>query len=708
MFCAFTAEVAAHKQSGDTEWHQGYTLITMSNADIASANKARDYVTSRGGTIAVLLPPHIMLGWVPPEIADSLVGNYGIESVTDNPLNLTQLKYRDEGSLAAANFFNAVVTGSLEKEAAFSAQSTRHLAKDVLGSQPEFDLEGYKENLSGTGVESSPANSDSMLGTVAVTLFFVESDGSIDPNSYTWNPTHQQDTINRSMSGLSWWSRQATAYGKSVSFTVFYYSATSAETQQGYEPIRHSTSEDSLWINPIMAKLGYNSGDRFARVAAFNTWLRSWAGTNWAYSVFIGYNPSSAADKFTDGYAAYVPYLGAPYTQMLFRNFGNETNFGLVLAHETGHIFWACDEYYEPGYGGCAPQSNPCSTSCAANGPRPGVTNGNCQSCNPNPSACKMLASEQDAVCPFTRAQIGWNQQSTFSKTPFDFDGDRKTDIAVYRDSDGYWHITKSSNNTTTYRLWGVRNLGDVPVPGDYDGDGKTDYAVYRNSDGYWHIIKSSNNTTMYQVWGVRSLRDVPVSGDFDGDGKSDIAVYRASDGYWHIRRSSNNTTTHPLWGVPSLDDMPVPGDYDGDSKTDIAVYRNSDGYWHIVRSSNGSTAYEKWGVPGLRDVPVQGDYDGDGKTDIAVYRPSDGYWFIINSSNGSRTSRQWGVQSVGDIPVPGDYDGDGKTDIAVYRNSDGYWFVLKSSDGTMMTPPRQWGVWQLGDIPVPSAFFRR
>ena len=91
-------------------------------------------------------------------------------------------------------------------------------------------------------------------------------------------------------------------------------------------------------------------------------------------------------------------------------------------------------------------------------------------------------------------------------------------------------------------------------MPGDYDGDGKTDIAVYRPSTGYWYVLTSSSTWSNYQWYWWGAVDDVPVPGDFDGDGVTDVAVYRPSTGTWYVM----DVMTIVGWGETG--DVPVLG----------------------------------------------------------------------------------------------------------------------------------------------------
>jgi hypothetical protein len=271
---------------------------------------------------------------------------------------------------------------------------------------------------------------------------------------------------------------------------------------------------------------------------------------------------------------------------------------------------------------------------------------------------------------------------------PFDFDGDGRSDISVFRPSDGVWYLNRSSWGFNAFHF-GLN--GDQPVAADFDGDGRSDVAVFRA--GVWYRLQSTTNTMDVVSFGLPG--DVPSPGDYDGDGRADIGVYRQASGVWYSLASSSGAFSSTRFGL--FGDVPVPGDYDGDGRDDINLFRPSNGTWYRLNSSTGSFSAVNFGLSG--DKALAGDFDGDGRSDIAVWRPSDGVWYSLQSSTGGFSASAFGL--AGDIPTPADYDGDGRTDIAVFRPSNGTWYRLNSSTGSFSAT----GFGLSSDKPIPSYY---
>lgn len=292
-------------------------------------------------------------------------------------------------------------------------------------------------------------------------------------------------------------------------------------------------------------------------------------------------------------------------------------------------------------------------------------------------------ASAPDVVQDFPFKLVGTSSSVPTATSRADFDGDGKTDVAVYRPSEGNWYRQTSGGFVAVH--WGIET--DVLAPADYDDDGMADVAIFRANDtegaADFYILNSSDSTLKGYAWG--STGDVPTVGDFDGDGKADVAIYRSSESNFYILGSTSGLV---VMNVPGT--TPVIGDYDNDGKSDAITYTN--GTWAGPLSGGGVLS----GVLGAAgDIPVQGDFDGDSKTDIAVFRPSDGTWYIVRSTDSQTSVFQFGAS--GDVPVPGDYDGDGTEDLAIYRG--GTWWIDRSTAGLTVVP---FGL--ASDKPVPAS----
>jgi hypothetical protein len=273
-----------------------------------------------------------------------------------------------------------------------------------------------------------------------------------------------------------------------------------------------------------------------------------------------------------------------------------------------------------------------------------------------------------------------WTTYDTYSyqvtnpaiRNPNDFDGDSKSDPAVYSENYGETIVALSASNYMSVII-SQGGPGAIAVPGDYDGDGISDPAVYWENLGVWQIALSDRGYAVEtKVTGGADYTPAPA--DYDGDGKLDFAIYHMSSGYWQVVLSSNGTSAVGSWGGAGYN--PVPSDYDGDNRADIVVYRESVGDWQALLSAGQPPGQYTpgaimWGGPGY--IPAAADFDNDGRTDPAVYERATGNLFILLSGNNYASVRA-PLNATNCVPVFADYDGDRKADPMLYLESGAIW----------------------------------
>ena len=283
------------------------------------------------------------------------------------------------------------------------------------------------------------------------------------------------------------------------------------------------------------------------------------------------------------------------------------------------------------------------------------------------------------------------------SYVPFDFDGDKRADVAWVEDNE--WSTDQPSQRwwrageaAPFHQLATVDNPGGgaylaysgfIAVPGDYDGNGVWEPATVLLPSGTTWDTTGSRGAISFPPPSLPTTTSTcgprpyvyPVPADYDGDGKTDPAWYRETDATWWIAGQPGPIGFGDPWqDCPGGEaftsyDIAVPGDYDGDKKADLAVFNPQTRHWRVLRSSDGVVDDVVFGKVG--DMPAPADYDGDGKTDRATLGMTDDTWriagrapLVIASGSGSR------------LPAPANYDGTPGAEPAELVLESGSWFI--------------------------------
>ena len=188
-----------------------------------------------------------------------------------------------------------------------------------------------------------------MLGEVYVTVVLMESSsqtGPLNNNSETWTQSTINTVKQRVTQGLQWWEDTlATKTDKhELNFQIdFTYADTPVETS--YEPITRSSNDSQIWIYDFLSKVGYNTRGNFhSDIRAYNHAQRIAHGTDWAYTIIVVNDEHDSDHQFAPGgFSKAFAFAGGEFLVSL----GSRPNS--TYSHETGHIFWALDEYQPDG-----------------------------------------------------------------------------------------------------------------------------------------------------------------------------------------------------------------------------------------------------------------------------------------------------------------------------------------------------------------------
>ncbi len=450
----------------------GSPLLLSRLAGAAPYTSAQNDVERYGGSVRHRFPPDHLIVDVDDAHVNDLARSLGDGWViADGPVS--------NPSGAAENAWNRM----FEREAALSKvhKTGTPLNQCVHMMPPTIEAPAQAKASSGATYGAYGAGfwdgSEYMLGDVAVAVILPESNGTTDPNQEDWTPAEETHVTNQVVEAMDWWIDQ-THLGP-LTFTYEYH----YDVDTDYEPITHPQSEENIWIEDALKTLGYDGPDRFTMAQLFVNDLKDAYDTDWAFLIFVADSEVDDDGLFASGHFAYA-YLGGPFMVLTLDNNGwGQANFSAVCAHETGHIFYALDEYYNAG-SACTDESgyllyqnqNSQYGSCAEDVPT---------------SIMRSVPLSVATVSSSARGMIGWA----------DADGDSVPDVFDTSPTVQITYAAKTSA-TANFRVEGTAHVSPI---------------ANLNTRGYGNDISANEiQAVQFRVDGGAWVNAVPDDGVWD------------------------------------------------------------------------------------------------------------------------------------------------------------------------------------------------
>lgn len=333
---------------------------------------------------------------------------------------------------------------------------------------------------------TSEDTAEFMLGRIAVTPVFLESNGQLDANTENWTPSQKSAVLNNIQTGLHWW-KQLLATKTNVHTLDFVIDTTYVDNPIAtpYEPISRISNAYTDWVSKFLVDVGFSQSSQLeTNIRAFNHAQRVKFDTDWSFTIFVVNSQNDLDGSFAPGgsFDRAFAFAGGLFEVV------PSTRPASTFAHETGHMFWARDEYIGGGnYSQKRGYYNAQNTNAIDLNPNPSFV----QADSIMSSGAALDRAFQNLVSPAsTLAHIGW--QDTDQDGIFDV-------LDVPLKLEGVGHYVFAEN---MYRFSGKASVQTLP---NVNSSGlqnditlnRVSRLEYRLGNGAWQTISSPNQ---YQV----------------------------------------------------------------------------------------------------------------------------------------------------------------------------------------------------------------
>ena len=286
-----------------------------------------------------------------------------------------------------------------------------------------------------------------MLGRIAVTPVLLESNGTLDRDTENWTEEHISFVMSNIERGLNWWN-QMLAKKSSIHKIDWVIDRTYVDNRLStpYEPINRRSDAYEMWVGRFLSDVGFSTSFDFEQnIRSFNQFQRENLQTDWSFTIFVVNSDNDTDDSFLSGGSFMRAFAFAGGLFMVVPSGRPDSTY----AHETGHIFWARDEYSGGGsYYDRRGYYDTQNTNALDNNPNPSFR----QAPSIMSSGTALQDAYADVISPEpTLAMIGW--QDSDNDGIFDV-----LDVPLKLEGTGRYQSTTSS-----YAFLGKASVQTLP-----------------------------------------------------------------------------------------------------------------------------------------------------------------------------------------------------------------------------------------------------